>query len=93
MILIQDVLRYIAQAHKDNYRGLLVALSGVTGKSVEEDMTAQATSQAKKDSEQNWDKQPIGKTSQTAPPPPTTMTGVDSTAKKCYEAGRKVPCP
>jgi hypothetical protein len=84
----------LLQAHKDNYRGLLVALSGVTGKSVEQDMAADATSpeKAQKQQDKDWDKQPIGQGNQTAPPPPT-VTPQSNTAKKCYENGRKVACP
>ena len=82
----------LLQAHKDNYRGLLTALSGVTGKTVEQDMTADAEKvQKEQKSDKKWDKQAIGKTDQTAPPPPTKMG--DGTAKKCYQNGHRVDCP
>lgn len=83
----------LLQAHKDNYRGLLTALSGVTGKSVDQDMTADAEQIEKEQkSDKNWDKQPIGKTDQTATPPPSKIDA-SKTAKKCYENGHRVDCP
>ncbi len=84
----------LLQAHKDNYRGLLTALSGVTGKSVEQDMAADAAQVEKQQkTDKQWDKQPIGKADQSAAPPQSKVNLQSNTAKKCYEAGHRVDCP
>jgi len=56
-------------------------------------MTADADQVEKgQKADKHWDKQPIGQTDQSAPPPPSKMNP-SNTAKKCYEAGRRVDCP
>jgi hypothetical protein len=57
-------------------------------------MTADAEQVKKQQkTDKHWDKQPIGKTDQSAAPPPSKVNSQSNTAKKCYEAGHRVDCP